>query len=135
LNEKDVVLDIARTTANVLTNNYSGVEVMLSRTTDTFIELSDRAKMANDWEADYFVSFHANAFDGSAQGFETYIYSGNVSSETKERQKDIHNYLANRIDVNDRGMEEANFHVLRETTMPAILLEYMFIDNATENAL
>ena len=135
LQEKNVVLDIALKVADVLTSKYLGVEVNLSRTTDKFIELADRAKMANDWGADYFVSIHNNAFNGSANGFESFIYNGNVSNETKDRQQDIHNYLASRISSNDRGQKSANFHVLRETNMPSILIEYLFIDNFAENAL
>ncbi|WP_052345754.1 peptidoglycan-binding protein [Paucisalibacillus sp. EB02] len=135
LKEKDLVLDIALKTASVLSSKYVGVDVMLSRTTDTFIELTDRSKMANNWDADYFVSFHTNAFLGLSKGFETYIYNGKVTNEEKSRQADIHNYLAKRINVNDRGMKDANFNVLRNTNMPAILLEYMYIDNKTENRL
>ncbi|WP_440897979.1 peptidoglycan-binding protein [Amphibacillus sp. Q70] len=135
LREKDVVLDIALKTAEILTTQYIGVDVRLSRTSDKFIELEDRAKMANSWSADYFVSFHSNAHNGSANGFESFIFNGSVSAETKERQRDIHNYLIDKIDVNNRGMKQANFSVLRNTTMPALLLEYLFIDNAEENAL
>ncbi|MED4083657.1 peptidoglycan-binding protein [Halalkalibacterium halodurans] len=133
LKESDVVLDIARRTADVLRTQYSGVEVQLSRTGDTTVNLQDRANMANNWGADYFVSFHANA--GGGRGFETYIHNGSVSNETRVRQRDIHNYLISRIGIHDRGMKSANFAVLRETKMPAILIEYMFIDNATERSL
>ena len=135
LQEKTVVLDIALKTRAILTNNYRGIEVKLSRTNDRFIPLNERTDMANEWGADYFVSFHTNAFNGSARGFETFIYNGSVSNETKQRQRDIHNYLINRINVSDRGIQRANFHVLRETNMPSILLEYMFIDNIAENHL
>jgi peptidoglycan hydrolase-like protein with peptidoglycan-binding domain len=133
LDEKDVVLDIALKAADVLLSSYTGVDVRLSRTDDTFVELEDRAEQANEWGADYFVSFHVNAFNGLAEGFETFIHNGNVSNETRERQEDIHDYLSDRIDVNDRGKKDANFSVLRNTSMPAILLEYMFIDNYEEN--
>ncbi|GAB3058664.1 peptidoglycan-binding protein [Virgibacillus ainsalahensis] len=133
LQEKDVVLDIALETAKILENQFDGVAVELSRTDDTFIELEDRANMANNWGADYFVSFHVNAWLGIGSGFETYIYNENVSNETRDRQEDMHDYLIDRIDVNDRGKKSADFSVLRNTTMPAILLEYMFIDNAAEN--
>lgn len=136
LREKDIVLDIARELEKEL-NKYAGVEVKLSRTSDRFISLSERTKMANDWGAHYFVSLHLNA--GGGRGFESYIYNGSVSQETRNRQKDIHNHLANWLSSNngirDRGMKRANFHVLRESNMPAILLEYMFIDNRTENNL
>ncbi|WP_449355107.1 peptidoglycan-binding protein [Virgibacillus natechei] len=134
LREKDVVLDIALKTADELTSNFRGVNVQLSRTDDTFVELEERANMANNWGADYFVSFHVNVFNGTAGGFESFIYNGNVSNETRNRQEDIHSYLSNRIPVNDRGMKRENFSVLRNTHMSAILLEYMFIDNWAENA-
>ncbi|HLR80895.1 MAG TPA: peptidoglycan-binding protein [Bacillota bacterium] len=133
LSEKDVVLDIALETARYLTRNYTGVEIKLSRTTDEFIPLEERAQMANRWGADYFVSLHNNSFDGSAHGFESYIYSGNVSNDTVEKQKQMHEYIANEIGVRDRGMKKANFSVLRNTQMPAILLEYLFIDHIDEN--
>ncbi|MYL56464.1 hypothetical protein GLW20_02985 [Virgibacillus halodenitrificans] len=135
LMEKNVVLDIALETSRVLSENYYGVNIKLSKTTDEFIELADRAEMANRWGADYFVSFHANSLNGNAYGFESYIYNGYVSSEAKERQKDLHQYLINKLNIRDRGMKEANFSVLRNTNMPAILLEYMFIDNFIENGL
>src|SRR5699024_4041994 len=112
LSEKDVVLDIALETARYLTRNYTGVEIKLSRTTDEFIPLEERAQMANRWGADYFVSLHNNSFDGSAHGFESYIYSGNVSNDTVEKQKQMHEYIANEIGVRDRGMKKANFSVL-----------------------
>lgn len=135
LREKDVVLDIGLKTANYLRSNYYDVEVKLSRTTDKFVTLGNRSKMANEWGADYFVSLHTNAHNGSANGFESFIYNGGVSQDTINRQKDIHNYLMKRMNVLDRGMKRANFSVLRNSKMPAILLEYLFIDNYANNQL
>ncbi|WP_193065542.1 peptidoglycan-binding protein, partial [Oceanobacillus oncorhynchi] len=135
LNEKDVVLDIALETERILTSKYQGVEVEMSRRSDVFVELTERANHANRWGADYFVSFHNNAFNGSTGGFESYIYNGDVSQETRNRQNDIHSYISSRLNVSDRGQKSANFNVLRNTDMPAILIEYLFIDNFTENAL
>src|SRR5690625_1916417 len=94
LKEKNVVLEIALRVADVLTKNYLGVDVQLSRTADTFIELEERASQANAWGADYFVSIHNNAFNGSAHGFESYIYNDNVSQTTKDKQKDVHQYIS-----------------------------------------
>lgn len=135
IKEKDVVLDIALKTKEVLDNEYEGVETKLSRSSDKFIELEDRAQQANDWGADYFTSFHLNSFDGSASGFESYIYNGDVSEETKTRQHHVHTYLADRLEVDDRGKQSANYSVLRNTSMSSILLEYMFIDDSDENEL
>ncbi|WP_208590778.1 peptidoglycan-binding protein [Gracilibacillus suaedae] len=133
IKEKDVVLDIAEKTSYYLTKNYLGVRTFLSRDSDKFISLDDRTKHANSIGADYFVSIHNNAFTGSASGFESYIYNGSTSATTKNNQKIIHNYLINKLNVNDRGMKEANFHVLRTSNMPSILIEYLFIDNKAEN--
>ncbi|WP_176448371.1 N-acetylmuramoyl-L-alanine amidase [Lentibacillus sp. CBA3610] len=139
LNEKDVVLDIALETVEVLESEYKGANVNISRTTDTFVELEERAQMANDWDADYFVSIHNNAYNGSAHGFESYIYDGNVSANTIEKQEQIHHYIADELNkrnnIDNRGMKSRNFNVLRNTTMSAILLELLFIDNWAENTL
>lgn len=135
LNEKDVTLDIALRAAEVLSKKYVGVAVNLSRTTDKFIELTDRAIQANEWGADYFVSIHTNSHRGTAHGFESFIYNGKVSQMTKDKQKELHQYLINKLGVYDRGMKTANFNVLRNTEMPAILFEFLFIDNPKENAL
>ncbi|MFD1020155.1 peptidoglycan-binding protein [Thalassobacillus hwangdonensis] len=134
LNEKDVVLDIALHTADILRERYTGHEVMLSRTNDTFVELEERSVIANDWKADYFVSIHTNAWLGKGRGYETYIHDESAGKEAIERRDDIHDYMIDRMDVIDRGKHEADFNVLRNTDMPAILLEYMFIDNYEENA-
>ncbi|SDB80837.1 N-acetylmuramoyl-L-alanine amidase [Pelagirhabdus alkalitolerans] len=141
MKEKDLVLDISLSARDYLLDNYSGVDVKLSRTTDVELaedlteDLLERSKMANDWEADYFVSIHTNAFNGRAHGFESFIFNGNVSSATKRHQENIHSYLIDQMNVYDRGMKEANFNVLRNTTMPAILLEFLFIDHAEDAEL
>lgn len=135
LNEKDVALDIALKTKQVLDQEYMNVETKMSRSTDTSVELEDRSAMANNWGADYFLSFHLNSFDGTASGFESFVYNGVVGPETPTRQLHIHTYLADRLEVNDRGRKDADFSVLRRSSMSALLLEYMFIDNPYENEL
>ncbi|WP_163580510.1 N-acetylmuramoyl-L-alanine amidase family protein [Gracilibacillus saliphilus] len=135
LEEKKVVLKIANYTKQYLEKNYQGIEVKLSRSVDTFVGLEARSQLANNWRADYFVSFHTNAFDGNASGFESYVHNGNVSSLTKNLQKEIHTYLVGEMGFKDRGMKQANFSVLRNTNMPAILMEYLFIDNKSDNKL
>ncbi len=75
--EKDVTLAIAKRLATALRER--GYEVRMTRTTDTLIALADRPRMANRWKngrpAALFVSIHANAYRGSAEGFETYFLS------------------------------------------------------------
>ncbi|NMA73726.1 MAG: hypothetical protein GX963_06095 [Bacteroidales bacterium] len=133
LDEKDIVLDIALKTMTTLLSNYKNVDVILSRVDDTFITLEDRTNLANEWGADFYISLHTNAWIGQGQGFESFIHNTKATNEARRRQNDIHYYLINRIDVIDRGKKTANFHVLRESYMPALLLEYMFIDNNREN--
>ena len=135
LKEKDIVLDISLRLANELTNSYYGIMVNLSRTVDKFIELERRSERANQLGSDYFLSVHSNAYMGLGKGFETFIHDRDITLEDKERQEDIHNYLVKRIDAVDRGKQDANFNVLRNSDMPSILIEYLFIDNKEENDL
>src|SRR5690554_4010212 len=132
LKEKDLTLKIAKAAEKYLKEKYEGVTVKMSRTGDSYPSLSARAKAANDWGADYFVSIHINA--GGGTGFESYIYNGTVSSKTKEYQKKVHQVIAAGDGWADRGMKRANFAVLRETRMSALLTENGFIDRKEDAA-
>lgn len=135
IQEKDITLDIALEIARIFREEYAFVEVMLSRSEDIYIMLQERSRQANEWGADYFVSIHVNANDkASANGFESYIYSGPVSQETVDKQRIIHQIIVEKMGFRDRGMKRANFAVLRESRMPAILLENLFITNPGEAA-
>jgi len=71
--EKDVVLDIALKARDIIRKEYPSYEVVLTRARDVFIELKDRAKIANRHKADIFVSIHANASPNKkTRGIETY---------------------------------------------------------------
>ena len=101
-------------------------------------QLSDRTKYANKINADYLISFHCNsATNINASGWESHIYT-NPSSKSIEYQKVIHNevmsYLKN-YNVIDRGMKKSNFHILRESNMPAILLENLFVSSSNDAKL
>lgn len=126
LREKDIVLDIAKRIEKKL-KDYEKVQVKLSRTTDKYISLSQRAKMANDWKADYFVSVHINA--GGGDGYEDFIWNGKVSAATIANQNIFNPEMIRATGFRNRGKKRANFLVLRETKMPAILTECGFIDN------
>lgn len=84
-----------------------------------------------------FVSIHFNAFDGSfdsiARGIETYYYPGSV--EGKKLATDVHSELKKGTPQVDRGVKSENFYVVRETTMPAILVEAGFMDYEPEALL
>ena len=138
LHEKDIALELAKRIETNLKNDYKNVEIMQTRTSDIFLELSERTNKANQWSADCFVSLHLNsAMDTSAKGFETYIYNGFVGSDTIAFQNVIHQEVIRQIgaDVTDRGKKRANFHVLRESHMKAILGENLFISNSGDTSL
>jgi len=130
LREKDIVLKIARKIVDQL-KNYD-VEVKLFRSDDTYYTLEQICNEANRWNADLFVSIHVNA--GGGTGFESYIYSGlSDNSTTAKHRQVIHEEIMKKIpNVRDRGKKKANFYVLRNTRMSAILTENLFIDNKTD---
>lgn len=110
-----------------------GHEVKLSRRTDVYLTLTQRANLANAWGADIFISLHDNsAVNKTATGFETFIFNGQVSSNTIKLQQHVHKAIANGIGLRDRGLKRANFAVVRQTNMPALLIEYGFISNLTD---
>ncbi|MCY7674117.1 N-acetylmuramoyl-L-alanine amidase [Bacillus safensis] len=137
LKEKDLVLKIAKKTKAILEKVY-GASVKLSRSTDVYIDLSQRARLANNWGADYFASIHINA--GGGTGFETFRFDKlSASSSTGKQQKVVHDSIYNKIKGKigdlDRGTKSKNLAVLRETKMPAILTENLFIDRKEDAAL
>ncbi|MCM3745790.1 N-acetylmuramoyl-L-alanine amidase [Paenibacillus pasadenensis] len=133
--EKESTLDLVMRTASLLRSRYK-VDVRLTRSTDVFVPLPQRASMANGWGAAYFVSFHHNASGG--EGFESFVYSGTRSAASGQKQNMVHDSimkLLGPLGVANRGKKEANFAVLRETTMPSVLLENLFVDNAFDSVL
>jgi N-acetylmuramoyl-L-alanine amidase len=130
LREKDLTLNIVKKIGDML-KDYEGVEIIYTRTDDRFLELSERATIANKAKADFFLSVHINA--GGGTGFESYIYNGSVSAATIAYQNVIHAEIMKAIgNIKDRGKKRANYAVLRGTKMPAILTENLFIDNPND---
>ncbi|MCM3739249.1 N-acetylmuramoyl-L-alanine amidase [Oceanobacillus luteolus] len=132
LQEKNVNLAIALKTRDILNRDYEGHSIRMSRTGDQTRSLTQRTNDANSWGADYFVSIHINA--GGGTGYEDFIYNGSVSSQTVTYRDRVHAEITKQVDFNNRGKKRANFHVLRETRMPAVLTENGFIDNASDAA-
>lgn len=137
LREKDITLKIAKRVGAILTNDYTGVKVSYTRTTDKYVSLSQRTKEANRENVDLFFSIHVNA--GGGTGYEDYIYNGlKTNSPTDKARQTVHNEVKKvlaKYGIRNRGMKKANFHVLRETKMKAILVETLFIDNANDAKL
>jgi N-acetylmuramoyl-L-alanine amidase len=136
LREKDIALDIALKIRSILRNNYENVEIRMSRTSDISKSLAQRTNEANSWGADYYLSIHCNAYNGSAEGYEDFIHSSLSDFSAAAKYQDImHTEIINVNQLRDRGQKKANFHVLREATMPALLTENGFIDNEQDAAL
>jgi len=132
LREKDVNLPVATKIAELL--KAAGVLVRMTRSSDDYVELKDRAAAANNWGADYFVSIHCNSFTSpTAHGTETYCYKFGGKGEALA--KAIQNELIAVTNRTSRGVKEGNFYVLRETKMPAVLTEMAFISNPEEEKL
>ncbi|PEC20012.1 hypothetical protein COM96_21940 [Bacillus cereus] len=132
--EKDLTLDIALRIRSLLLNNYENVDVKMSRETDIFVSLTERTNAANTWQANYFLSIHINSADSnSAKGYEDFIYNGlSDSSQTATYQNILHEEITKINELFDRGKKKADFHVLRESYMPALLTENGFITNVED---
>lgn len=152
LREKDLVLDIAlRVKAHL---QAQGVRVVMTRDVDRFWTLEDRPYLAARGAGDAFVSIHLNATASrSVQGIETFVtaaenYPPTAESKTTGRYPAVPNNrfnhsstaLGNQLNrsligitrAEDRGLKRARFAVLRETPMPAALVECGFLSNPQE---
>lgn len=152
LEEKEVVLDISRRVRALL--QPRGIRVLLTRHDDRFLELEERPRRADRWDADLFVSIHANSGRSSAQGVETFVLSlpgslstnqnagtpaptvshpGNLHNATNMALAySLHHSLRMLPQTQDRGVKRARFAVLRTATAPAALVEMGFLSHPVE---
>jgi len=115
----------------------NGFKVFFAHKAHVDVPLTTRVKLANRLNVDAFVSIHANAFGNnwnSANGIETYVYP-TASNESIVLATLVQSALITACNRADRGVKKANFAVLRETRMPAILIECGFMTNREEAAL
>ena len=133
--EKNVVLDVSLRMKKYF--QQTPLQVQLTRETDVFVTLANRGSFAQRNNGDLFVSVHANALNGSANGQETFYYAANNtanSTNSKALATYIHERMQEAWGLRDRGVKYGNYSVLRENTVPAALAEIGFIDNKTDNA-
>lgn len=130
--EKDIALQISKKVTAKL-SQYEDVQVIMSRSDDTLVSLDDRTAIAASQNVDAFISIHLNAEAGgnSAYGVETY-YRKNSEEASIELANMVQSSMVSYVQARDRGTMPANYEVLRETTMPAILIETGFISNPEE---
>lgn len=114
-----------------------GYQVLMTRETDVFVSLEKRAQWANKQKPDLFISIHYNAaLNAEAQGLEVFYYPSKEKRIRMHRSKKLAQKILKNIlkqtKATSRGVKEGNYAVIRETYMPAILIEGGFITNEKE---
>lgn len=115
-----------------------GFNVMFTAPEEKDVTLKTRSTRANTSDANILISIHANAYDGSFEGanpsgFEIHIYG--KGGEAENLAKCCIKELKKGTPLKNRGIKVSNFHMLRETKMPAILAELGFMDNISDARL
>jgi N-acetylmuramoyl-L-alanine amidase len=174
--EKTVCLSIALKVGELIKSSFPNVKVVYTRDKDVFVELHERAAIANRSKADLFICIHANSASPSAYGAETYVlglHKTDSQKQVAERENSIVKLEQDKgaryknIDLSpdaliaiqlqmsvyldqsimfaerlqsefkaigrhDRGVRQAGFLVLHQTTMPSVLIETGFLTNPSE---
>lgn len=133
LQEKNVVLDIAQKLQKLLSS--AGHSIKTTRESDVYVDLYERANIANNFNADIFVSIHCNAGNSEqANGTETLYYPG--SEKGRMFAGEVQENLLEKLDRQDRGLKKrGDLVVLNSTEMPAVLVEVAFISHPIERKL
>jgi len=126
IRETDVVLEVSKIVKKLLSEK--GVKVRLTRKNEVDLDLPPRVSFANNTDADIFVSIHANASRGKRRdinGLETFYFRGWRGRLLAKRiQKQI---LRVSPGSPDRGVKQGRFYVIKNTKMPAVLVEIGFL--------
>jgi N-acetylmuramoyl-L-alanine amidase len=135
--EKRVTLKTALLTKKRLEER--GYKVILTRSRDIYLSLPRRVSIANKMKGAIFVSLHFNASRNPiAKGVEVY-YCGNKEKWRARASRRLADYilyqLVDQTEAVSRGIKGGNFHVIRETEMPAVLVEGGFVTNEEERGL
>ncbi len=130
--EKSLTLYIANKIKEYLDKKQ--ISVILTRNDDRYVTLEERAKIANKNKARCFISIHINSSGvDSAEGTEVYTFT--KGDEGERLATNVLDKIVSGVSLKNRGVKFANFTVLKETDMPAILVETCFISNSKEEAL
>lgn len=132
--EKTINLIVANEVKRILIDN--GESVLMVRENDEYVLLKDRVNLANSAKADYYVSIHHNAGGGNGLEIIHSIFLGegvtlsqNISNALQETGQNVRRIYAK---VNNAGKDY--FYEIRNTTMPAIIVEYGFMDSSDYEA-
>lgn len=129
LQEKHIILPIAQQVAEIL--EKKGINAVMTRDSDYFVDLGPRVAMAEGNKADLFVSIHANSMGlgrPDVSGLETYYFASPRLAQT------IHNSIVQEIDIRNRGVRKARFYVLRKSSMPSVLVEVGYVTGREDAA-
>lgn len=139
--EKNITLPITKMLKEILEDK--GAKVYMTRTTDVDVfgpnasdaeELQARVNVGEKYNSDMFVSLHINSsVNKNIGGFSTYYYP--KTDNDLRLAKNIQNKLAANFGVDDLGVRQANFYVIKRISMPAVLVEMCFISNEKELTL
>lgn len=138
LKEYEINRSIASYARNFLLT-YQNINIIFTHSDLQDVALKTRIHKANTLQADCFVSIHSNAAGSglewhSASGIETYIYNS-ANQKSRSLAEKVQKNLIIATGLNNRGVKTADFYVLRETKMTAILVECGFMTNRTEEKL
>lgn len=137
--EKDDNLRLTLAVRDKIENTYENAEVLLTRSDDTFIGLSQRCVIANEAGADLFVSIHRNSAEDGC-GIEIWVNNAEPVNDTMLAYNILTSLESAGIQQNRgvqygfRGDSTQNYRVNAETTMPSCLVEMGFISNEQDNA-
>jgi len=127
--EKHLSLDVARRLEVYL--KKKGIRTIMTRTRDQYVSLPSRCYIANRQKNAVFVSIHFNeAGRTGAKGIETF-YAGSSGHDLGER---VHSRMIKTLQPEDRGLKWRSYYVLRNTKVPAILVECGFLSNSWEQS-
>lgn len=139
--EKNITLPITKMLKEILEDK--GAKVYMTRTTDVDVfgpnasdaeELQARVNVGEKYNSDMFVSLHINSsVNKNVGGFSTYYYP--KTDNDLRLAQNIQNKLAANFGVDDLGVRQANFYVIKRISMPAVLVEMCFISNEKELTL
>ena len=129
--EKTLTLATAKAVKKILED--AGIKVIMTRTkASQYTTLANVANTANDANANLFISFHYDNYDyaNQAEGYTTYYYYAHSEAFANA----IHSELAASNTLSDRGIQTANYMVLRNSFVPGVLLELGFLNNDSDLA-
>ncbi|MEO6785916.1 MAG: N-acetylmuramoyl-L-alanine amidase, partial [Chthoniobacteraceae bacterium] len=129
--EKDVTLAVAQRLEKILRDN--GIQAILTRDTDTYVSLDERAEIANRHPRSLLLSIHFNCSSAeSSNGFSTYYFSQSPSGRFVAQT--VQDALDESLPTRNRGTRPRNYAVLVRTAGSAVLVECGFLSNKAEAA-